>query len=119
MNKIGIELAQEGLSILRGTKAFVIEQAPDFIRQVLAWKLAESVLVLVLSIAGLVIAALCVYHIIRLKSNGTEEGLFLTIPALFSGIPALCCFFGAITDILKIHYAPKLFLMEYFAGLVK
>ena len=119
MNEIGKELAQEGLNILKGTKAFVIDQAPDFIQQVLAWQLASNAFTLVVVVVILLAA---IYANKKwwdyTGKEGIEDARMFMLLNLFLLIPlgvAHCC----ALDLLKIHFAPKVFLLEYFAGLAK
>lgn len=128
MEKIGIESAKEGLEILKGTKAFVLEQAPDFMRQVLAWKAAEAWYGLAVA-AFLVAVAVALAFLVKAQFRG-GKGLEQTNPAIV--VPASVGFLvlgllgtmeifagGYAKTLIKIHFAPKIFLLEYFAGLVK
>jgi len=111
------DLAKEALEILKGTKGFVLDQAPDSMRQVLAWQMGESIFFFVVGLALLSVTAVCFKKFKDFASRGDEVApVFVGIMSSVLGLIFTCHSF---LDILKIHLAPKVFLMEYFSGLLK
>ncbi len=125
MEKIGVELATEALNILKGTKEFVLDQAPDFMRQVLAWSMAESVIEIVAGVIGLSVGLYLIIGISypewNIKTYEQKEGEMILsgIAGLVLSVVGSIASLGGLYCAVKIHYAPKLFLLEYFASLVK
>jgi hypothetical protein len=98
---------------------FAVEQIPDVIHQLLMWKFAHSLLYffVFLILTGLLIYA--TYKIIIIENNSKYDGA--QIFALFSGAGSIGCFFGVLGNLtwLKIWIAPKVYLLEYAAELVR
>lgn len=115
MDNVSKELAQEALSLLRGSKAFALEQAPDLMREVLAWETAKCAI-------GFVVAATAALFVPRLyrasKKDGDAQVLVCMTLVVVVGF-SFCLGYDAVVTFLQIRYAPKLFLLEYFAGLAK
>lgn len=124
--EIGKAVAREMLSLLRGTKAFVLEQAPDIMRQVLAWQAAEAAIYLATAI---VLFALLPRTYRAAKKGWSEQydssgesgvmAVCASTAILVMGFVAVLCAHESIFTLVKIHYAPKVFLIEYFARLVR
>jgi hypothetical protein len=113
------ELAMvEIIDSLLKAKDFAVDQAPDVIRQLMIWNAIEWVGYGVLWIT---ILGLCVWLLIdciRKKEphNDYEIGAFLSAVGCFiMTLSVFICVFG----VLKIWLAPKVWLIEYAANLVK
>jgi hypothetical protein len=123
MNK---ELIDKTLSeLINGfiaTKDFVLEQAPDVINQLLLFSLGQSIVWGIFQLSVVIAAAICLKRALNWKPDSTDDRLTkdLMIPVLFltSGIFAISFLFTSV-EILKISLAPKLFLLEYAANLLK
>ena len=102
---------------------FASEQIPDVIHQLLVWKLAESLAYVVL---GLSIILLFFWTRSRVKAyveadDGDKEIVLLY--TVFCGglsfsIGGIFMFYNLL-DVIKIWFAPKIFLIEYAADLLK
>jgi len=129
------ELAQKAnealIEIINGaiaTKEFVIEQAPDVVEQLLMWHMTMS---LVWFSLGALLAASMIWFIaalIRACRENAEEGVIfalmdgteggiLAAPIILTPISIVVAF--ANLSWLQILIAPKLYLIEYAANLVK
>lgn len=110
------QLAQEMLDILKSTKNFVLEQAPDLIRQLCVLKMWELALTAIL---GFVILTLTLWATVAAwkKLEDYERPLLMLMgfPGVFGAV-MFCC---GIMNFIKITVAPKIFLIEYLSGLLK
>jgi len=103
------------------TGEFVVEQAPDVVQQLLAWELTHS-LVWALTLAA-VITLVWKSRRWILTAGGdvpTPEDELTT--GAIASVPTAMLAFPMITYILvglKVLVAPKLFLLEYAASLIK
>ena len=116
MNPTSTELAKKALEILQDTQVFILDQAPDFMQQILAWKLAINIFGVIVSVLILLIIGLASMIFFRRE---LKDGSRSWLEVLMAAMPPFIFFIACSLDILKIHYAPKLFLMEYFLHLLK
>lgn len=103
--------------------SFLSAEIPDVAHQLLAWKMAESLLVslvFALIIAGSFVILFKVFKAERGNILHLEE---MGIPAVFSSaITSMFSFFPLAENAksaLQIWLAPKIYLIEYAASLVK
>jgi hypothetical protein len=106
--------AIDGVKSVTGkTIDFVTAQAPELIHQLLVWKLTEAILYFVLSIISII---LCVHSTKKLYKSSDGAVLLVTeFLGLFSIIISAVSF----SDILQITFAPKIYLIEYAAHLLR
>ena len=132
MNEETVNLANDALKSLiesaTQTKDFVIDQAPDIINQLLDWKFFENLILgiipLVLVLISLMIVLICSRDFAK---NMYEDDISLKsvifIISTVIGVGGLIGFitggFSSLMTALQIYIAPKIFLVEYAAGLVK
>jgi hypothetical protein len=104
------------------------QQAPEVVEQLLMWHAVES---LILCIAAILTLALPfihykianhVYHKLGVAKWGDEVAFWL--PATLTGIVSFAIGFGAFFEYinikwLKIWLAPKVYLLEYLADMMK
>jgi hypothetical protein len=99
--------------LLNSAKDFTLEQAPEVMREIVVYHTALYALGVLI---GLVLIAAGTYCLRRAFKEEQEIWLALgALPALFGPLFLVFC----LPDLLKVTLAPKLFLIEYFAGLVK
>ena len=119
------EILQKGIKAAEITGDFAIEQAPEVIQQLLLWKGIHSFVEWFF--IGVVMGVLN-WWVLKKKelpylsgkdgcSDNWEFGPILIINVLCAFL-SLAWLFGS-NDWLKIWVAPKLFLLEYAASLVK
>lgn len=113
------KIGQKLLEYLQSTEAFVKEQAPDFVRELLAYQLMTSTMWAVF--CGLVFAAGVagfVYGVVKRSDEyGPETGILIP-SAMFIILGFLFCA-GNTEKALKIHFAPKVYVMEYARDMMK
>jgi hypothetical protein len=110
-------IIDKGLSSLDTAVSFLSAEIPDLIRQLLLWHMTRAGVVAL--ITGVFMYAYCRLFNFARKSNFLEDAA----PYLFVGgiafIIAFIFFVAAVLDVLQIAIAPKLYLIEYAAGLYK
>ncbi len=128
------ELQEALLAIITGTinaasaaKAFLMSELPDVIHQLLLWKAVASGLrcglFLVLAIATGVAAWVLLKKAVNyVPKSRYDDGAHLCIPGVICAVVCPVVFFvGVCTNFtwLQILIAPKIYLIEYAASLVK
>jgi hypothetical protein len=104
------------------------QQAPEVVEQLLMWHGIESLIQCVVGI--LCLSFIFVHYKIACRcyeKNGVSEwddSFYYWLPTVFSGIIVSVFSFGTMIDLvnlkwLKIWLAPKVYLLEYLADLVK
>lgn len=104
---------------LKGSVEFVKEQAPDVIQQLLAWKMAELWVLLILFATFTIVSPIAVRYCWKRADCYDNEGWI--VGAVISAIGELFSiplFIMSLLDLLKLYIAPKVFLLEYLAKLV-
>jgi hypothetical protein len=102
-----------------GAKAaggFVVEQAPDLIQQLLAYEFWSAALFAIVLLGTAILMGFLARWIIRRLEDGAE------VLAIFPAIVGVVCMVGAFSlgaKALKIRLAPKVFIVEYAAKLLK
>lgn len=130
-NKILADLLQKASDGIDSAVVFSQAQIPDVVHQLLFWNAVSSALLQLLGISMVAVAFLALSHAMRCRKRGDEWTRFmpgssstsiaydLCFPAFIvssglGAIIAICSF-----DWLKIWLAPKLYLLEYAASLIK
>ncbi|MES3482787.1 hypothetical protein [Citrobacter freundii] len=144
-NKILIELLQKAANGIDAAVSFSQAQIPDVIHQLLVWKLTKSLVITLIILATIPVVVKFVRSMMKREPDGVfdNEGYswdrgkpkykptliwqrdgdlspFTIIFAAGCGLYVVAAF-GLIIDLtwLKIWLAPKLYLIEYAASLVK
>lgn len=94
---------------------FSKEQVPDVLQQLLMWHMMES---LVWCISGVLVLGLTAYTLYRVPKSGRRLDELLILYVLFA-LPLLAGIKMLNLVWLKVWLAPKLYLLEYAASLVK
>jgi hypothetical protein len=124
LQQLGVQALKDLYANLTQAKGFVLDQAPDFLRQVINWQIAQGVLSI---IAAAVAVGVFIYVFRWLRKNIDSEkaggdGTASVMFAIFGGAGALCaCIFAMVQvfQAVKALVTPKLFLVEYLTQLVK
>lgn len=109
---------QKAMEVAEKTGDFVTEQAPDVVQQLLVWKLAQA---LVVGLMCAVVFFTCAYHVYRvLRAERPEEwhGPVAMMCVIF-GTPSFMMMVPYLLEALQIWLAPKVYLIEYTANLLK
>jgi formate-dependent nitrite reductase membrane component NrfD len=102
------QLATKGLQYLENFEQFAKTEIPDYFQQILTYNLNVSFFWL--GVFGLIILLGCLLMYVS-KDSGDGMGfgvIIIMIFVLLSGFQ--------IRDIVKIKYAPKVFLVDYLRG---
>lgn len=110
------EAAKELLAIVRDSKAFVLDQAPDVAREIILWGTQSSILCIGISFVVLVLCFLVIRAAVLRDASGD-----IAVPAIMVGgiigIVALSFFFDNVFELRKIKVAPKLYLLQTLKGM--
>jgi len=99
------------------TKDFLLSQIPDVIQQILLYNLVESFSLFILGLFIVIGVPIIVYKITEVAVEKTgDSGLYVFNMASILAIFGVACLN---LTWLKIWLAPKLYLIEYAANLVK
>jgi len=109
---------------IQQSKDFVLEQAPDAIQQLVAWKRVETLIGVVV---GLLLLAVAVYLARTLKEKAMKaehdvEIFIVTARGCLAAIATLGGVGAVLTHAspcLQVWIAPKLFVIEYLADILK
>jgi hypothetical protein len=109
-NELLAEVVKKGIELAEKSGNFVIEQAPDLLREFYLWNLLQNVIVFFLSV-------LIIYFIHRrnIKDEDFYEDFYedfdmIHLVQILFGINALMFFL----DTIKLIIAPKLYLIDHF-----
>lgn len=118
------KVLETALNGLQKTGEFVVEQAPDLIRQLLLWNTVEYILFLVFGLMFLIGGPLTARKVWKMSagSDAYDKGGYYACTALsaiigvMAGVPLVI---HNLCGLLKITLAPKIWLLEYAASLVR
>lgn len=116
------ELINRLFEYLQKTEGFIYEQAPDFIQQLLTYKRLSTIIdVVLLSLIGSVALFFSLYCIFNPwldkygeRNIGSQLCCFLPFFLVFICFGQVLC---DITTLIKLYFAPKVYLLEYFRSL--
>lgn len=123
-NKILVELLQKAVGGIDAAVSFSQAQIPDVVHQLLVWNSVSSFLYqlfVILLISGYFLSIKKLNYIALNESNSPEKSGLAVVGIVAGGIVSLSFFvsFFFYFDWLKIWLAPKLYLLEYAASLIK
>lgn len=124
LDEVLVKSVEKAISVAEKTGQFVIEQAPDLLKQFYMWHIATCLFWIVFSI-GLFITGRYLPYMWLSKEGGHyderffgrygDDGIILAyILFAFSVIFSIVTFLTNVYDLLFITLAPKLYLIEYF-----
>lgn len=128
MNEETEKLLNEALAgaidAVKTTGNFVVEQAPDLIRQLLLYNTVMLSAWVLLGVVVLIATGLIVRKAWKWEKTlrGGDSGVGLALGGIsfvIGGILGCTLIFGHISELIKIVLAPKIWLLEYAASLVK
>ena len=118
------ELATQGLSkaleYIETTEAFVVEQAPLLIQEILNYGLAYSAVFLVVWGLFAIACGVVAYKSCRAVIK-SDDGELVPLILVFIGGPGLGFLVGAVQSLLtiaKITFAPRLYLLQELKSLL-
>jgi len=99
---------EKGIAFAEKTGNFVIEQAPDLLKEFYAWQLYSNISIVVL----MLIISYVIYFVSKKVVKSMEDD-FMYILNLFQILPVVFLL-GSVYRIIFITVAPKLYLIEHF-----
>lgn len=123
---VGDQLLIKAIELGTKTGDFVVEQAPEVIRQLLAWNMAQHLVWLSIQIIFITAFAWMIKNIwngIGIKEENNEEvdggWIFIIMFMVIANIIATLFAIYNLLQVIKIWIAPKIWLIEYAAQLYK
>lgn len=117
-----IQQTQKGID---ASVSFLSEQIPDVVQQLLVWKFAQSI-VIALLMFSFVFTYLKLFKFVwnytSKHFDGYDRGPARGFYGFLGGFAAMLCFGVGVENsmnALQIYIAPKVYLIEYAASLVK
>jgi len=114
MNKELKELLSKAIKVAEETGNFVIEQAPDLLREFYVWEVVKLSLIVIFSLIAF-ITGVRAYIISERKGEDIFDFDLLYILTFIFGVPVGgTAFIISLFELLNILIAPKLYLIKYF-----
>lgn len=117
-----VEIINRSLSAVDKATAFASQQIPEVVHELLVYKAVSSFLVMLLLI-GLVFAYVkCCRIIIKGHPECVDDGSFIVVwlfGAAVVALPLLILFHNNPFDWIEIWLAPRVYLLQFAADLVK
>ena len=118
------EILKKGLEVAEKSGNFVIEQAPDLVKQLITYKTVETSIYVLIEITLMYL--IFRYFKYLYKKNNEDSDFIVDNEFHFGGIVitfalSIFLFFAFITDIsnlIQLIFAPKIYLLEYIAKLL-
>lgn len=105
----------ELISSTINAKDFILAEMPEYIQQLLMWKMSQGIFYAITGIFILYLAFLLSKKIMKQVDDMIMATMVCTAPVL----AGLILFFENITTVIQILVAPKVYLVEYAASLIK
>ncbi|HEY2454127.1 MAG TPA: hypothetical protein VGI71_16170 [Scandinavium sp.] len=116
-NKILVELLKKATDGIDAAVSFSKAQIPDVVHQLLVWNAVSSLLIQVMLLAGI---TACVFSMVYAWKHANDVDFCMAITLILGFVTAVqILILFQYFDWLKIWLAPKLYLLEYAASLVK
>ena len=122
------EILKKGLETAEKTGNFIVEQAPDLIRQLLIWKTVEYSVYVILGISLIIYFYRWTKKVSKeMKENEYDfedyfmdsfANILITIGQLSLLITGIILIAENLQDLIQIVFAPKIYLIEYSAKLL-
>lgn len=126
LDEVLAKSVEKAISVAEKTGQFVIEQAPDLLKQFYMWHIAECIFWIVFSIGLFILGRYLPYAWLSKEESeydsrffgryGNDEIPLAYILFILSTLLSIIIFLTSIYELLFITIAPKLYLIEYFIG---
>ena len=118
------EILKKGLEVAEKSGNFVIEQAPDLVKQLITYKTVETSIYVLIEITLMYL--IFRYFKYLYKKNNEETGFisdneFNIAGMIITSLMGISLFFVFIDDVsilVQLIFAPKIYLLEYIAKLL-
>jgi hypothetical protein len=113
------KILSKGLEAATQSSNFIIDQAPDLIKQLITYKTIESAVFLLVSAIAMYFIGKIIYKDCK-KAKYWEDAN----PAILFGgsilfIVLVICFYINLSHLIQLIFAPKIFLIQYASKLIK
>ena len=122
------EILKKGLETAEKTGNFIVEQAPDLIRQLLLWKTVEYSVYVVIGISLILYFYRWTKKVTKeMKENeddfedyfmGSIANIFIALGQITFLMIGMILITENLQDLIQIVFAPKIYLIEYSAKLL-
>ena len=122
------EILKKGLETAEKTGNFIVEQAPDLIRQLLIWKTVEYSVYVILGISLIIYFYRWTKKVSKEMKENEDDfedyfmcslvNIFIAIGQLTFLIIGMMLIAENLQDLIQIVFAPKIYLIEYSAKLL-
>lgn len=114
------EILTQIIQYATNVQNFVLEQAPDVIRQLLMFNFAEAVILIAIILGSITLLNFLVVKFFGVIMEFCEELIAIPVMLIIAANAGLfCALHHQLMIALKIGMAPKLYLIEYAARLIK
>ena len=97
------------LNIVKDTKDFTLEHAPDYVKQLLSYRYITAYVNLILAVLLIVLPIICAIMIDHIAALVCGFGL---------PIPGIALAVTCVDEIIKIRVAPKVYIIDHIADLL-
>ena len=118
------EILKKGLEVAEKSGNFVIEQAPDLVKQLITYKTVETSIYVLIEITLMYLIFRYFKYLYKKKNEGSDfifyDEFQITVMLITSlmGIFLFFAFIGDVSILIQLIFAPKIYLLEYIAKLL-
>ena len=118
------EILKKGLEVAEKSGNFVIEQAPDLVKQLITYKTIETSICVLIEITLMYLIFRYFKYLYKKNNEYSDfipENAFHGVGMIITFVLSIFCFFVFINDIsnlIQLIFAPKIYLLEYIAQLL-
>ena len=118
------EILKKGLEVAEKSGNFVIEQAPDLVKQLITYKTVETSICVLIEITLMYLIFRYFKYLYKKNNEDSDfipknafHGVGIIITSLM-GIFLFFVFINDISNLIQLIFAPKIYLLEYIAKLL-
>ena len=118
------EILKKGLEVAEKSGNFVIEQAPDLVKQLITYKTVETSIYVLIEITLMYLIFRYFKYLYKKNNEDSDfiyENEFHIGGIIINFVLSIFCFFAFIGDVsilIQLIFAPKIYLLEYIAKLL-
>lgn len=118
------EILKKGLEAAEKSGNFVIEQAPDLVKQLITYKTVETSICVLIEITLMYLIFRYFKYLYKKNNEDSDfipENAFHGVGIIITSLMGIFLFFVFINDIsnlIQLIFAPKIYLLEYIAQLL-
>ena len=118
------EILKKGLEAAEKSGNFVIEQAPDLVKQLITYKTVETSICVLIEITLMYLIFRYFKYLYKKNNEDSDfipENAFHGVGIIITSLMGIFLFFVFINDIsnlIQLIFAPKIYLLEYITQLL-